>query len=171
MVVQTILKRVDARTDYLTGTTDGIQQAIITDLSANITPKFTTSIITCEFWICGEGNDSGGAHSVWRVYKDNSKITTAGYESYNNITGNVSYSGLSGSGYDADSNSTLNNIRLFYYDKPNTTSEISYQPVFVNSLNTTQFTFKLNRTFGNIGALNFENAVSFVRLTEIFSST
>ncbi len=171
MVVQTILKRTDARTDYLTGTVDGFHQAIITDLSANITPKFATSIITCEFWIHGEANDAGGAQSVWRVYKNNSKNTTAGYESYNNTAGNVQFSGLAAGPYDADSNSTLNHIRLFYYDKPNTTSEISYQPVFVNSINASQYTFKLNRAFGNIGALNFENTVSFVRLTEIYSST
>jgi hypothetical protein len=171
MVVQTILKRVDERNDFLTGTTDGIQQAIITDLSANITPKFTTSIITCEFWIHGEGNDAGGAQSVWRVYKNNSKIITAGYESYNNVAGNVKYSGIAGSNYDADSASTLQHIRLFYYDKPNTTSEISYQPVFLNSVNVSQMTFKLNRTFSNIGTDNYENAVSFVRLTEIYSST
>jgi hypothetical protein len=171
MVVQTILKRVDTRTDYLTGTTDGFQQAIITELSANITPKFTTSIITCEYWIHGEANDAGGSQSVWRVYKNNSKITTAGYESYNNVAGNVRYSGIAGSNFDNNSDSTLQTIRIFYYDKPNTTSEISYQPVFVNSTGATQFTFKLNRTFANIGTDNYENAVSFVRLTEIYSST
>lgn len=166
MTVQTILNRVDTRTSY---TTVG-QEILLAALDTNITPKFASSIILCEFQICGESNQS--SQSGFRVYKNNSKVTTAGYESYNNSAGagDVKYSIIAPYAFDNNNSTTPAVITFMYYDAPSVTTQVTYTPVFVRTLSTAENTFYLNRTVNSNGAYDNEVGVSFVKLTEIYQT-
>lgn len=160
-VLQCITVRYDGRPNISMPT--NAQGTRDTNLRLTITPTYTTSLIVCEWMISGEPNnhDSG-----IRVAKNGTVVTTSGYQGYNNNTGQNNHSFISSQWYDPDDNSTPQLSKILYYDKPNTTSSVYYEPAFASSNSGTR-NFNMNHTTGSNGQQNHENGTSFGRIWEI----
>lgn len=152
-VVQTKYVRSDTRTTY-TSPASG-NGTTITDLNLTIVPKFSNSLILLTWMINGEIAEN----NVFLVHQDGSLITTTGYEAYNNVVGNVYYSGLISGRYDADLASTPQNYNLQYYVPAGSTSSRTYAPA-VRSASTGAQTFYLNRTANSTGTDGYEVGIS-----------
>jgi hypothetical protein len=160
-VLQCITRRYDGRPQISmptasTGTND-------TNLRLNITPTYSNSLIICEWMINGEPNDHD---SGVRVAKNGTVVTTAGYQGYNNDTGQNAHSFISSNWYDPDNNSTPQNAKILYFDRPGVTTAIYYEPSYASSDSGTR-TFNQNRVTGSAGQENHENGTSFGRIWEI----
>ena len=139
-------------------------------LRVSITPRFANSLIVVEMNISGEpGNHNAGLWMGQEAGSEYQLITRTGYEGYNpkKATGrnNFYYSGW----YDGDSNSTMKNIMITYIDKPNTTSAITYLPIYGSPHGDAgNRKFHLNRTAStNISSYNYEYGVSTISIKEI----
>lgn len=131
-------------------------------LAISITPKSASSLLICSWMI----NYEVDYNSVFLVHKDGSLITTAGYQGYNNVSGNVQYSGVIAAMYDADIASTPSSSYIQYAVPAGSTAAASYAPA-IRSSNTTGYTFYLNRAAANAGADNYEISVSTGIIMEI----
>lgn len=164
-VLQCNTVRYDARPSYTNpgngGSTAG---TAITSLRLTITPTYSNSLIVCEWRIHGESTDHNFG---WRVLKNGSLVTTSGYQGYNSNTGANSHSFITHEGYDSDDNSTPHVYTILYYDRPNTTSSVYYEPSCLASRTSNSGSFRINRTAGSSGQTNHENGVSFARIWEI----
>jgi hypothetical protein len=141
----------------------------IDPLRVSITPRFANSLIVVEMNISGEtGSHNSG---LWMGQETNSEyrlITRTGYEGYNpkRATGrnNFYYSGW----YDGDESSTMKNMMISYIDKPNTTSAITYLPIYGSPHSAaSNRRFYLNRTKDLSNAYNYECGVSTISIKEI----
>jgi hypothetical protein len=56
---------------------------------------------------------------------------------------------------------------MLYYDYPNTTGSVYYEPSCAASRTAAAGSFRINRTAGSAGSANNENGVSFGRIMEI----
>lgn len=160
-VLQCITVRYDGRPNISMPT--NAQGTRDSNLRLTITPTYSNSLIVCEWMISGEPNnhDSG-----IRVAKNGTVVTTSGYQGYNNNTGQNNHSFISSQWYDPDDNSTPQLSKILYYDKPNTTSAVYYEPAFASSNSGTR-NFNMNHTTGSNGQNNHENGTSFGRIWEI----
>jgi hypothetical protein len=142
----------------------------IDPLRVSITPRFANSLIVVEMNISGEtgAQDSG----LWMGQETNSEyrlITRTGYEGYNpkRATGrnNFYYSGW----YDGDTATTMKNMMISYIDKPNTTSAITYLPIYGSPHSgASNRRFYLNRTANTTNTgYNSECGVSTISIKEI----
>ena len=103
----------------------------INGLEVSITPRFANSLIVVEMNISGEtGAHDSGLWMGQEISNEYQLITRLGYEGYNKkrATGrnNFYYSGW----YDSDTATTMKNMMITYIDKPNTTSSITYIPIY-----------------------------------------
>lgn len=160
-VLQCIVIRYDARPNIsapydTTGTA-------ITGLRLTITPTYTTSLIVCEWHIHGE---AGSHDQGFRVGRNGGIVTTSSYWGYNSDTGRNGHSFITSDHYDANDDSTPNCSVILYYDKPNTTSSVYYEP-FVAAANNGTRNFNVNHTVASNGQGNYENGTSFGRIWEI----
>ena len=160
-VLQCIVMRYDPRPSISAPASNN--GTAMTQLRLTITPTYTTSLIVCEWHIHGE---AGSHDQGFRVGKNGTVVTTGGYQGYNNNSGQNNHSFITSDHYDANDSSTPNCSVLLYYDKPNTTASVYYQPHVAAASPGTR-TFYLNRVVGSAGAGNHENGVSFGRIWEI----
>jgi len=160
-VLQCIMVRYDARPSI--SAPGAAQGTRLTQLRLTITPTYADSLIVCEWHIHGEAasHDQG-----FRVGKNGTVVTTAGYQGYNNNTGQNNHSFITSDHYDDNDDSTPNCSVLLYYDKPNTTSSVFYEP-HVAAADGPARTFRFNRTVSSSGAGNLVNGVSFGRIWEL----
>ena len=165
-VVQCRVTRYDVRTSVAFGTSaNGVE---LTGLRVSITPKFSTSMIVCQFQIFGEGTTN--AHNyLFNVYKNGSVPTTGSYLGYNSEGGNTSWSGIAMvQSYDSSGNSeSTPSTRMFmYHDFPNTTNAIIYAPGIKDS-NASNYNFYINRPVSSSGEGSYEVGVSYSTVWEI----
>jgi hypothetical protein len=160
-IIQTITSRYDAQVSLATGTeTSGVE---ITGMRTSITPKFSNSMILCQFQIFHEPST---IDNIFRVFK-NGLLIEGFFPSYNKTIGNQHWSGISMVGsYEADYSSTPVTTLFYYHDFPMTTSTISYSPAIKNSTGA-NVTVTINRPIGSAGASAYEVGVSYTTLWEI----
>jgi hypothetical protein len=136
----------------------------LTDLTVNITPTATSSIIKVEAMINGEwGTSQGGAtDGVWFFFRDTTKLSHA--TSSNRNVGVLMGTGITY--YAEDPNSTPEHAYYAYFDSPSSTSQITYK-VGVNQRN--GYDWFLNRTVNDhiSDASTNERGISFISVTEI----
>jgi len=161
-VIQTVFSRTDARTTYSSAATGN--GTTITDLNITVVPKFSTSLILLTWMINCE--ISAAWDNVFLIHKDGALITTSGYQGYNNVSGNVRWSGIMAGAYDNDNGSTISNYRIQYAVPAESTTSRVYAPA-IRSSNASAQTLYLNRTVGSTGATNYEVTVSNVIAMEI----
>lgn len=160
-IIQTITSRYDAQVSLSTGTgTSGVE---ITGMKTSITPKFSNSMILCQFQVFHEPSS---IDNIFRVFKDGLLIDGF-FPSYNKIVGNQHWSGISMVGYyEVEYTWTPTTTLFYYYDFPMTTSTISYSPAIKNSTGS-NVTVTVNRSIGSTGASAYEVGVSYTTLWEI----
>ena len=141
----------------LTANTD----TILTDLTVNITPASTSSVIHLQAHIfCEHGNDSGSTwNHVLFFYRDTTKL---GHAAAGNR--NVGISMTTRTYYDANNASTPEIARYDYFDTPATTSQITYKCGIKTS---NAETFYINRCVNDPDNTDHERGISFISATEI----
>lgn len=159
-VLQTSVIRFDGRPQISMPT--NYPGNIFTSMRLNITPTYTNSLIIVEYFISGEPNNHDAGVRICR----NGSIITGTYAGFNTNTGQNNHSFINAAWYDPDNSSTPKTVKILYYDFPNTTSAIYYEPSFASCDGGTR-TFNFNRTTGSGGQNNHENGTSFGRITEI----
>jgi len=128
-----------------------------TDLTVDITPTSTSSIIKLECHIAGEfDNDSSTFDHVVFFYRDTTALKFSGSTSGSK----VGISAITRTHYAADDNSTGEVGYFTYFDSPNTTSQITYKLGIVSSI---AGTFYINTTVNGTD----EYFVSNISATEI----
>lgn len=134
---------------------------VLTDLTVNITPTSTSSIIKLEAMVNGEWGASDASHeSVWFFYRDTTKLSApeAGSRKVGILSGTFR-------SYDAvDASSTPEHAVYSYIDSPSSTSQITYKVGVSQGLNRSWF---LNRTVADSDAAGFERGTSLILATEI----
>jgi hypothetical protein len=158
-VLQTILIRYDPRPGWSAPTNNGNP---VTTMRLSITPTYANSLIICEWRLHGE---SASHDTGFRVFRNNALVTGT-FAGFNTNVGQNSHSYINSEFYDGDDGSTPNLCAFLYYDFPNTTSAIFYDPAIGSSDGGTR-TFFQNRPNNSVGQNNHENGVSFGRITEI----
>jgi len=161
-VVQVARVRSNSRTTVAannvgTGTT-------ITQLNLTLTPRSSTNRIICQWHIMGEAS----YNNCLLIHRDGSLITTAGEEGYNNVSGNVRWSGFTPTVYDTVDNndSTAHHYSIQYSQIAGTVGITTWAPA-VKSSAATNHTFYLNRCYGSTGANDYETGVSFGVIYEV----
>lgn len=136
---------------------------VVTDLTVNITPQSTDSIIKLEGMVNGEWNNNAGIYqTVLFFYRDTTKLSapTAGNR-------NVGVSLFFSSFNSTDTASTAEGSAAFqYYDTPNTTSQITYKIGMHTSQGGNPILY-LNRTVTDTDSDAFERFISLISATEI----
>ena len=139
-----------------------LTDTVLTDLTVNITPVSTSSVIHLQthiFYEHGEDDHNAWNH-VFFFYRDSTKIghTQTGSNRKCGISmGTRTY-------YSEDDSSTPHIARFDYFDSPSTTSQITYKVGIVVS---TAETFALNRTIGDSDTTGIERGISTIVATEI----
>tara|TARA_R100001463_G_scaffold102555_4_gene156980 strand:+ start:285 stop:863 length:579 start_codon:yes stop_codon:yes gene_type:complete len=133
----------------------------LTDLSVNITPTSTSSIIKLEAFVTGElSNSSTHYNMVWFFYRDNTTLTAAS-------AGNRSVGiqmGVARSYYSANDSSTPESATYMYFDSPSSTSQITYTVGIVSYY---AGNWHLNRTVADTNDVDHERGISTISVTEI----
>jgi len=159
-VLQTQWIRTTTQTTYSApGSGNG---TTISALAISITPRSASSLLICSWMI----NYEVLYNTVFLVHKDGSLITTTGYQGYNNVSGNVQYSGVISAAYDNDQSTTPSNSYIQYAVPSGSTTAASYAPA-IRASNTTANTFYLNRPVNSAGADGQEITVSTGVIMEI----
>ena len=153
------------RTQY-TGTKlvsiSALTDTVLTDLTVDITPTSTSSIIKIEAMVNGEWSDQDGAtDSAWFFYRDTTKLSApnAGNRTDGILMGTATT-------YDqSDAASTPEHAIYYYFDTPSSTSQITYK---VGVHQHSGHDWYLNRTATD-SDLNsgYERGVSLICVTEI----
>ena len=134
---------------------------VLTDLTVNITPTSTSSVIRLDAMINGEWSTMAhGTDAVWFFYRDSTKLS---HTSANNRNVGI-LMGTAITYYTADQNSTPEQAQYSYFDTPSTTSQITYK---VGVSIVTASTWYLNRTVGDTDNTSWERGISFISATEI----
>ena len=135
---------------------------VLTDLTVNITPQSTSSVIKLEGMVNGEWGTTVHYNSTVFFFRDTTKLAhqTAGNR-------NVGVSSFFPVYYAADAASTGEGTGTFqYYDQPNTTDTITYK-VGVNIEVNGNPVFYLNRTVTDTDDTGKERFISLISATEI----
>ena len=135
--------------------------AVLTDLTVNITPASASSVIHLQAHIFGEhslDNSSSWNHVLF-FYRDSTKLAhpTAGSRA-------VGVSMTTRTYHEANDASTPEIARYDYFDTPNTTSQITYK-CGISSTNAE--TFFINRCVDDTNNTGHERGISFISATEI----
>jgi hypothetical protein len=113
----------------------------LTDFSATITPKSTSSkILVFARWFGEWGNTGSVYNSVWGIKRSGTRI---GEQSDPGATVVTALTGTALSYEASDAASTPETMNMFYMDSPNTTSAITYNIFFITDNASTIYT---NRT-------------------------
>ena len=133
----------------------------LTDLSVNITPTSTSSIIRLEAFVTGElSNNSTHYNIVWFFFRDNTKLgATGGGNRPQGIQ-----MGVARSYYAANASSTPESATYMYFDSPSTTSQITYSVGLVSYY---AGNWHLNRTVTDSNDVDHERGISSICATEI----
>ena len=128
-----------------------------TDLTVNITPTSTSSIIKLECHLAGEFDDDDATYDhIMFFYRDTTALKHTG-----TISGSKGgISAMTRTHYANDDNSTGEVGYFSYFDSPNTTSQITYKVGIISSQATT---FYINTTVNT----SDEYFVSSISATEI----
>lgn len=133
----------------------------VTDLTVNITPVSTSSIIRIDAMVNGEwSTQSGATDSVWFFFRDSTKLShpAAGNRAVGVMMGtSITYDS-------ANQASTPEHAYYSYFDTPSSASQITYKVGFVSA---TGYTWYLNRTVDDTDTVNWERGTSFICATEI----
>lgn len=134
---------------------------VITDLTVNITPVSTSSIIKIDAMVNGEWSHQNGAtDSVWFFYRDSTKLSQP--NSGNRPSGIMMGTSIT---YDQqDMASTPEHVYYSYFDAPSSTSQITYK---VGVFQADGYDWSLNRTQTDTDAIGYERGTSFICVTEI----
>lgn len=159
-VLQTIMVRFDNRPSWSTPT--NYPGTLVSSLRLTITPTYSNSLIICEWRIHGEC----GSHDAGFRVARNGSIVTGTFAGFNTNTGQNNHSFINSEWYDADDSSTPQSPSFLYYDFPNTTSSVFYDPTTASTDGGNR-TFFQNRPISSAGQNNHENGVSWGRITEI----
>jgi hypothetical protein len=135
-----------------------------TDLTVNITPSSTSSIIKIEAMVNGEwSNQDGSTDSTWFFLRDSTKLAhpTAGNRNVGVLMGNpISY-------YSSQAGSTPEGAYFSYFDSPSSTSQITYKIAATTNPLSPALTYYLNRTVTDTDGGGYERGTSFICVTEI----
>jgi hypothetical protein len=159
-IIQTLTVRSDLRTTYaspITGNGTTIDQ-----LRMTIVPKFSNSILAITFMINGEVNQD----NVFLMHRNDTLITDASYEGYNNVATNVRSSGIASGFYDQNEDSTPSNWYLQYFVAAVNTTSRTYAPAIRTTAGTAH-TFAINRTINGASQDAYERMVSTGTIMEI----
>jgi hypothetical protein len=134
---------------------------VITDLTVNITPVSTSSIIKIDAMVNGEWSHQNGAtDSIWFFYRDSTKLPT--HTAGNRPVGVLMGTSIS---YDQqDMGSTPEHAYYSYFDTPSSTSQITYK---VGVFQDNGYDWSLNKTHADNDSSNYERGTSFICVTEI----
>ena len=142
--------------ESLTANTD----AVLTDLTVNITPASTSSVIYLQAHIfCEFATDINSYNNTLFFYRDTTKLGQATSGSRN-----VGISSVTRTYSASDDQSTPLIGRYDYFDTPATTSQITYK---CGIRATNADTFFINRTVGDVDDVAYERGISFISATEI----
>ena len=135
--------------------------ATLTDLTVNITPISTSSIIKVEAFVQGEwGNVDSQTDSCWFFLRDSTKLGSA-------TAGNRNvgiHMGTSITYYSPNAGTTPEGVKYVYFDSPSTTSQITYKVACRQGYATN---FYLNRTVDDTDHTYVERGISSIIATEI----
>ena len=132
---------------------------VVTQLTVNITPSSTSSIIRLDTHIFHEwANAAAPTEAAWYFYRDSTKLAASAAGS--RLTG-ISMSKLS---FHNDNTSTPEIASYSYFDQPSSTSQITYKVGVKNHFATN---FSLNRTKNDSDGTQSERGISFISATEI----
>lgn len=159
-IVQVQTVRTDARNTYSSSTSGN--GTTVTDLNLTITPKFSTSLLVCQWMINGEFHQD----NVFLIHRNGELVTTAGQTGYNSTTGNSRWSGYASAFYDQNESSTPSNWFIQYFGTANSTASTTIAPA-TRSSSGSAFTFYLNRTVASAGSDSHETMVSTGIIMEI----
>ena len=133
----------------------------VTDLTVNITPTSTSSIIRIDAMLNGEWNTQEATYdNVWFFYRDTTKLS---HSAAGNRNVGIAM-GTSLAYYSSDSASTPENISYSYFDAPSSTSQITYK-VGVKQGN--GYNWFINRTVSDTDNASYERGISLISATEI----
>tara|TARA_R100000951_G_scaffold115799_2_gene125121 strand:- start:35 stop:565 length:531 start_codon:yes stop_codon:yes gene_type:complete len=133
----------------------------VTDLTVNITPTATNSIIKIQAMVNGEWSTASGAtESTWFFLRDTTKLSIAAAS--NRSVGILM--GTSITYFLEDHDSSPEHASYSYFDSPNSTSQITYKVAFNNTYGAT---WSLNRTDGDSDTASYERGLSYISATEI----
>ena len=143
--------------------TTGSNSIFFSDLTVNITPTSTSSIIKIEAQVYGEWDPQPAAtNSSVFFLRDSTKLGHTGADNRSQGIG-MMYTSY----HTNDSNSTPEGSSTFqYYDTPATTSQITYK-LAVTTGSGSNPTFYLNRTKGDTNDSSYERFISSISATEI----
>ena len=137
-------------------------ETILTDLTVNITPNFTNSIIYLQAHVfCELGADSANMwNHVFYFLRDSTKLAHAAAGSRN-----VGISSATRTYDQVNNGSTPEVARFDYFDSPSSTSQITYKVAF--QPNHSNETFSLNRTTDDTDNEHYERGISYIVAQEI----
>lgn len=158
--IQAVYKRTDAMVTYSTPTSGEGRR--IKELEISIKPKKTTSLLLLRWMINFEMHHD----EMFVIHRNGQLIRNPGEEAYNNVVGDVRWSGVGTSAYDYNNNSTLENLCLQLVVTANSTNWQTYAPAVRDTGGSSQ-TFALNRALGSAGTDSYENTVSTAMIMEI----
>ena len=136
---------------------------VLTDLTVDITPTSTSSIIKIEAMVNGEWTSAtSNYNSPWFFYRDSTKLAAS--NAGNRNAGILMSTGISI--YTSDAGSSPEMAFYSYFDTPSTTSQVTYK-VGVNQAQASTQTWHLNKTVVDTDNNNYERGVSYICVTEI----
>jgi hypothetical protein len=136
-------------------------ELILTDLTVNITPNFTNSIIHLQAQVfCEFGSDTNTYNHVFYFLRDSTKLAHPAASNRN-----VGVSVATRTYGAADAGSTPEFARYDYFDSPSSTSQITYKVALLAS-NATE-TFYLNRNVSDTDVDEYERGISAIIAQEI----
>lgn len=135
----------------------------ISQLNMGLFPRRSDSWVLVQWMISGEIHQD----NVWLIQQNDTLITTAPYQGFNNVIGNTNrWVGYVPCAYDADDNSTPHNYFIQWYGPVSNTQPRIYTPA-IRSSSGSNFTWALNRTLGSTGQDGFETMISTGVIMEI----
>lgn len=149
-IVQVVTVRSDARATYASNNSGN--GTTVSALGLTITPRFSNSIILCDWMINGELHQD----NVFLIHKDGALAS----DGYNLVSGNNRWAGMMSGFYDQNEDSTPSNWNFKYIDSSlGNTNSRTYAPA-VRSSGGSNFTFALNGTINSAAQDAYERMSS-----------
>ena len=133
----------------------------VTDLSVNITPKFSNSIIFLTGQVVGEPS-ANGPHNMTFMFRRGSTDLKGPVASNRNV--GIMFPAMSY--YSTDFASTPDSAVYFFHDTPSSTSELTYK-IAVQTSVAGNPVWHLNKTVTDTDNGAYERGVSFIMAQEI----